>query len=110
MNTVLCPDDINRMACPRCHKTYTPIGYSDDPDYGKRWSAIDWNNSEKRTVVEALEIFDPSYPVGYQWVDADQISRAQNWSTEFTQAVKDAIYERYMRSQQFEQTKQVRYV
>lgn len=47
-----CPDDIIRSECPKCKRTYEPIGYSDDPDYGHRWSCIDWSGMvERRTIV-----------------------------------------------------------
>ena len=53
MYRTLCPDDIIRSECPACKRTYNPWGYSDDPNFGKKWICIDWSEMvEKRSVIE----------------------------------------------------------
>lgn len=54
MHGTLCPDDVIRPWCPTCHKAYTPLGYTTDDDYAKKWSAREYSRdkAESYTVVE----------------------------------------------------------
>jgi len=46
MKLTLCVDDLYRPYCTTCRRTYTPIGYSDGPGYGTRWTVTDLSTEE----------------------------------------------------------------
>ena len=51
MNPTLCPDDDIRPFCQKCGRTYTPMGYDDTDEYGKKWFATFWNGGDEPTEV-----------------------------------------------------------
>jgi len=53
MYDTLCPDDMIRAMCAPCGRTYTPMGYIDDDDYGKKWFAKLWDGgAEPSEIIE----------------------------------------------------------
>lgn len=56
MHGTLCPDDVIRPWCPSCRKAYTPMGYTTDDDYAKKWGAREYSRdkAESYTTIEVI--------------------------------------------------------
>lgn len=50
MHGTLCPDDITRQWCDKCHKAYTPMGYTDELTYALKWCVREYSRDKAETM------------------------------------------------------------